>query len=83
MKTIEIKHKGITFKVTERVSIKNGERYKDYVIVDYTSGKRVRHVRASLDEAKQKAKDIAEALASGKRRQFNSMTTSGPRSTAP
>ncbi|MGH8281234.1 MAG: hypothetical protein ACRERZ_03475, partial [Gammaproteobacteria bacterium] len=56
---IEVKHLGITIKVTR-------EHNSRFIIPDYTSGKRVRHVRKSDAEAKEKAKDICEVLARGK-----------------
>ena len=59
-KTIQFKHKGITLKITQRTQTKDGVAYTDYILTDYTSGKRVRHARASLEEAKAKAEDICE-----------------------
>ncbi len=55
-KIIEVPHKGVTVKIRELTTLKNKTRYTEYQIVDYSSGKRVRHSRATLEEAKTKAK---------------------------
>jgi hypothetical protein len=65
-KKIEVLHKGVTVKVSRFTSIKHGAKYDEFVIADYTSGKRVRHVRATEESAKAKAKEICEVLATGK-----------------
>jgi len=65
-KIIQFKHKGITLKITRRTQTKGSTAYTDFIIKDYTSGKRVRHVRASLEEAKAKAEDICERMVSGR-----------------
>ena len=46
-----------------RIKRENPNRY---IIPDYTSGQRVRHVRTSESAAKEKAKEICETLARGK-----------------
>ena len=66
-KIIEMSHKGITVKIRELTSIKNGTAYTEFQVVDYSTGKRVRHSRATLEEAKTKAKQIAEAIVTGER----------------
>ena len=66
-KIIEVPHKGVTVKIRELTTLKNKTRYTEYQIVDYSTGKRVRHSRATLEEAKTKAKEIAEVLVSGRR----------------
>jgi site-specific recombinase XerD len=65
-KIIQFKHKGIALRISERTQTKDGVEYTDYIITDYTSGKRVRHARASLEEAKAKAEEICEALVTGR-----------------
>lgn len=62
---IEIKHKGVSVWITERTVTKNGKQYSEYVVPDYTSGKRVRHVRATEKDAKAKAREVSEARATG------------------
>jgi hypothetical protein len=57
-KIIQFKHKGITLRISERTQTKGDVEYTDYIITDYTSGKRVRHARASLEEAKAKAESV-------------------------
>ena len=56
---IEVKHLGLTIKVTR-------ESASRFIVPDYTTGKRVRHVRTSEAAAKEKAKEICEILARGK-----------------
>jgi site-specific recombinase XerD len=65
-KKILFKHKGITLKIAQRTQTKDGVVYTDYILTDYTSGKRVRHVRASLKEARAKAEDICERMVTGR-----------------
>jgi integrase len=62
----EVSHKGITLKIKKRTTRVNGKSYTNWEIRDHTSGKLVRHRRASLQEAREKAKEICEAMASGK-----------------
>ncbi|MGA2281052.1 MAG: site-specific integrase [Verrucomicrobiota bacterium] len=56
---IEVKHLGLTIKVTR-------ENDSRFIVPDYTTGKRVRHVRTSEAAAKEKAKEVCEILARGK-----------------
>jgi hypothetical protein len=56
---IEVRHLGVTVKVTR-------EHASRFIIPDYTSGRRVRHVRTSEASARDKAKEICEILARGK-----------------
>jgi len=65
-RTIPIAHKGITIKVRQEVTSVNGKSYTNYVVHDYTSGRLARHKRSSLEEAKTKAREIAERMASGR-----------------
>jgi hypothetical protein len=51
---IEIKHLGLTIKVTR-------ESDSRFIVPDYTTGKRVRHVRTSEATAKEKAKEVRPA----------------------
>jgi len=69
--TIEVQHKGITVKIRKRITIRHGVTYVDYVVTDYSTGKRIRHARASVNEAKSLAKTICETVASGKREVLN------------
>jgi len=59
-RVIEVRHLGITVKVTR-------ESIRRFIIPDYSSGRRVRHVRATKAEAKDKAKEVCEILAKGKK----------------
>jgi integrase len=63
----EVSHKSITLKIKKRTTRVNGKAYTNWEIRDTTSGKLVRHKRASLQEAREKAKEICEAIAGGKR----------------
>ena len=47
---IKVSHKGVTVYISILQTTKRGQPYTEYVISDYTSGKRVRHVRASVLE---------------------------------
>jgi integrase len=62
---IEVQHKGVTITITSSKSIKRGVVYNSYQIADYSTGKRKRWTFADADEAKRKAKEIAEAKATG------------------
>ena len=61
-KIIAVPHKGVTIKIRELTTFKNETFYTEYQIVDYSTGKRVRHSRATLEEAKVKPREIAEAI---------------------
>jgi integrase len=65
-KLISITHKGITIKLRKNVTVVNGHKYINWIIPEYTSGKRVRHKRASFDQARVKAIEICEAITEGK-----------------
>ena len=65
-KTIRFSHKGIALRIVERTQNKGGVQYTDFIVTDYTSGKRVRHARASLEEAKTKAEEICERMVTGR-----------------
>ena len=56
---IEVRYLGVTIKVAR-------ENDSRFIVPDYTTGKRVRHVRTSEAAAKEKAKEICEILARGK-----------------
>lgn len=59
MKTkFNIRHKGIPVTITQ-------ERDHRFVLSEYTTGKRVRHVRTTYEEARDKALEICELMASG------------------
>jgi hypothetical protein len=55
---IKVRHQGITLEITK-------EREGRFIIPDYTAGKRVRHVRTTEAEARDQAKVICEAMATG------------------
>ncbi len=57
--TIEVRHLGITVKISQQGDTR-------FVIPDYSTGKRIRHVRSNVSDAKEKAKEVCEALAIGK-----------------
>jgi len=63
---IKVTHKGVTVYISILPTTKRGKPYTEYVITDYTSGKRVRHVRASEEAARVKAREVSEAMAGGK-----------------
>ena len=62
----EVQHKGVTVNIRKSVSTKGGAEYVGWEVRDYSGGKLVRHYRASLPEAKAKAREIAECLAGHK-----------------
>ena len=64
---IEITHRGITLRIKKRQTTVNGKRYTNWEIRDHSSGKLVRHKRTSLKDAREKAKEICTALATGKK----------------
>ena len=57
-KKIVVRHQGIPLAITQ-------EHEHRFIISDYSSGRRVRHVRTPETEARQKAKQICELMASG------------------
>jgi integrase len=57
---IRVRHQGITLDITK-------EREGRYIVPDYSSGKRRRHVRTTEAEARDKAKQICELMASGQK----------------
>lgn len=63
---ISVTHVGVTVYISVQQTKKRGEPYTEYVINDYTSGERHRHVRATEADARIKAKEVCEALAGGK-----------------
>jgi len=63
---IKVTHKGVTVYIAILQTTKRGKPYTEHVITDYTSGKRVRHVRANEEAARAKAREVCEASASGK-----------------
>lgn len=62
-----ISHRGITVYIRKVDAVKNGVTYSGWEILDYSGGKRRRHQRTTLDEAKTKAREVCECLASNKR----------------
>ena len=67
---VEVRHLGITIKITR-------ERATRFIIPDYTSGHRVRHVRLTETEARDKAKEVCEILAKGKQDERALMADAG------
>ena len=47
----EVSHKGITVRIGKRTTIVNGKRYSNWEVREHTSGKLVRHKRASFQAA--------------------------------
>lgn len=66
MRIIEVTHKGVTIKIKQMTTKKRGISYTEYQITGYSTNKRVRHSRATLPDAKAKAKGICEAMAGRK-----------------
>jgi hypothetical protein len=64
---IEVRHKGLTLRISPSTSIKKGVAYKCYRVVDYSSGKRKLWTFADVEDAKSKAKEIADATAAGQK----------------
>lgn len=59
---IPIRHCGITVNISCETATR-------YIIPDYSTGKRVRHVRKTETEARDKAKEVCEILAKGTQRE--------------
>src|SRR4051812_37148317 len=62
---IIVRHFGINLEIV----CQNSDRYASghrYVIPDYSQGKRIRHIRTTESEARDKAKEICEILATGR-----------------
>jgi hypothetical protein len=66
-KIILVPHKGVTVGIKKIRTLKGGTHYTEYQITHYLTGKRARPTRANLEEAKGKAREIAEAMVAGKR----------------
>ena len=68
-KPLEVKHCGLTVMITPTASRnkKNGRVYESYQIADYSSGERKRLTFSDVEEAKKKARQLAEAKATGER----------------
>ena len=49
---------GITIKIRAVTTVVKGRHYCNYTVPDYTTGVLVRHTRASLGEAREKAKEL-------------------------
>jgi hypothetical protein len=64
-KSIRVMHKGVAISITASTSIKKGVGYKSFQIAHYSSGQRKRLTFADLDEAKAKAREIAQAMGTG------------------
>jgi hypothetical protein len=63
---IAVTHKGVTVYISVLQTSKRGQPYTEFVISDYTSGERQRHVRAAEGAARIKAREMCEALAGGR-----------------
>ena len=66
-KKYQVHYRGVSVSIRKLAAVKNGIKYTAYEILDYSIGIRVRHQRSTLVEAKAKAKEVCECLASGKR----------------
>lgn len=66
-KIIEFQWKGVTVKIRRVTTTKGDTNYTEFQIQDYTTGRRIRHSRSTLKDAQSKAKEICEALSTGKR----------------
>lgn len=55
---ITVRHQGVTLEITK-------EKEGRFIIPDYTTGERGRHVRKTKGKARDKAREICEALAKG------------------
>src|ERR1035437_2764417 len=62
-----VHHSGVNISVRKLTYRKDDTRYTCYEVLDYSSGRRVRHQRPTLEEARAKAREVAECLATGKR----------------
>jgi hypothetical protein len=62
MNKITVRHFGIPLEITR-------QHDRRFVIPDYSTGERVRHVRTTEREAREKAKEVCEILAKGKQRE--------------
>ena len=60
-----VRHKGVVVNIAHCQTSKKGVVYESYQVSDYSSGKRKRWTFASPDEARKKAKEIAEATVTG------------------
>jgi len=60
-----VRHKGVVVNITKCQTTKKGVVYKGYQVSDYSSGKRKRWTFSCPNEARKKAKEIAEAMATG------------------
>jgi len=65
MAKIEIKHRGRTLLVYESTSAKKGIQYTSYQVPDYSTDKRKLWTFANLEDAKAKAREIADGCAAG------------------
>jgi integrase len=63
----QVHHRAVSVYIRRVTAAKNGVRYSGWEIRDYSTRKLVRHQRATLAEAKAKAKEVCECLATGKR----------------
>ena len=63
----QVNHCGVTVNVRKVSVRRDGVTYAGWQILDYSTGKRVRHQRPTLKAAEAKAKEICECLARGKR----------------
>ena len=61
----EVQYRGVTVGITTSRSAKKGVVYESFQVADYSSGKRKRWTFADAGDARQKAREIAELMASG------------------
>jgi hypothetical protein len=68
-KQIKVQHCGLTINISRTSSRNkiNGRVYESYQLADYSTGTRKKLTYSDLEEAKQKARELAEAKATGAR----------------
>lgn len=62
MNKITVRHFGVVLEITR-------QHDRRFIIPDYTTGERVRHVRTTESEAREKAKDVCKILAKGRQQE--------------
>jgi hypothetical protein len=66
-KKYQVHHRGVSVNVRKLTAVKNKVKYTSFEILDYSTGRRVRHQRPTLKAAKAKAREVAVCLATGRR----------------
>jgi hypothetical protein len=63
----QVHYRGVSVNVRKLTAVKNKVKYTSYEILDYSTGRRVRHQRPTLKAAKSKAREVAVCLVTGRR----------------